>query len=80
MHTSSKIKVKQLHFQVIPGGVMSVAYGAIAHKICQCMKERKKLLGSSFGDLNNECKKQEDTKNEEWLRRNRTERPVYRRR
>jgi len=38
---------------IIPGGVMSAAYGAIAHKICQCMQERRHLIGATF---NNDCK------------------------
>jgi hypothetical protein len=57
---------------------MSAAYGAIAKKICQCMKERKHLLGCSFGDLNNESKKEDDQTNVNKLRRIKTDRPAYR--
>jgi hypothetical protein len=40
---------------------MTAAYGAIARRICQCMKERKKLLGScSSGEANNDSKKEEE--------------------
>ena len=30
---------------ILPGGLMTAAYGAIAFKICQCMKERNYLTG-----------------------------------
>ncbi len=30
---------------ILPGGLMTAAYGAIAVKICQCMKERNYLTG-----------------------------------
>jgi hypothetical protein len=29
---------------VIPGGIMSAAYGAIATKICQCIRERNQVI------------------------------------
>ncbi len=29
---------------IIPGGVMSAAYGAIAMKICQCIRERHQVF------------------------------------
>ena len=37
---------------VIPGGFMIAAYGAIAKKICQCMKERSFLVGSRPEPMN----------------------------
>jgi len=40
---------------IIPGAVMSAAYGAIARKICECMQERRQLLGTTC----NECKERE---------------------
>ena len=61
---------------VIPGGVMSAAYGAIARRICQCMKERKKLLGSSTGEVSNECKKEDEKNETQSLGRVKIERPA----
>ncbi len=47
---------------IIPGGVMSAAYGAIARKICQCMQERRHLLGTTFNECNERVKKFETVK------------------
>ena len=33
---------------IIPGGLMIIAYGTIAQKICKCMKERSYLTGEKI--------------------------------
>ena len=44
---------------VIPGGIMSAAYGAIARKICQCIKERPQLIGTNSNEVDGDSKTQE---------------------
>ena len=68
---------------VIPGGIMSAAYGAIAHKICECIEERKKLLGSSSGQVNFDCNKKEEERSMNQgptVRKVKHDRPVFRKR
>ena len=57
---------------VIPGGVMSAAYGAIARKICQCIKERHQLIGVSSSEVSGDNKLDEFS-NVKKLRRVKTE-------
>ena len=39
---------------LIPGGIMMAAYGAIARKLCQCMKERRTLTAERGSQKANE--------------------------
>jgi hypothetical protein len=53
---------------------MSAAYGAIAVKICQCIRERHQLIGT---DVGNEGKPADEFANVGRLRRVKTDQPIH---